>query len=194
LVALSGEVSGPGDFKTLELAGAPLIIIRGRDGVVRGFRNSCAHRGAQVLSDSEGCGVRRIPCPSHGSTYDTEGNLVGVPFRQGSQLLIPGFQGSRRSRWTSGGVWFSKWSHPMSSMTSTSSWATSDRSWRNSVRARFEAAQPNSIQLKTNWKLAVDTFGENYNSPYGHTDTLMRVIVHGPRQVRGHLAGVIRSR
>jgi phenylpropionate dioxygenase-like ring-hydroxylating dioxygenase large terminal subunit len=42
--------------------------------------------------------------------------------------------------------------------------------------AHFVASEPDSAHLKTNWKLAVDTFGESYHFPYVHTDTLMPIV------------------
>ena len=78
-VALSCDVREPGDYDCVEIAGRPIIVVRGDDGVVRSFLNVCRHRGAQV---AEGCGrTRRFTCPYHAWVYDTRGSLVGVPGR-----------------------------------------------------------------------------------------------------------------
>lgn len=77
MVALSCDVRQPGDYDSLEIAGRPILVARGDDGVVRTFLNICRHRGAPV---AEGCGhARRFTCPYHAWVYDTRGALVGVP-------------------------------------------------------------------------------------------------------------------
>ena len=79
LLAASCEVAGTGDKKAIEIAGVPVVLVRGRDGVARAFLNVCTHRGAIV---SDGCGAAaRLVCPYHGWTFDDRGALVGVPLR-----------------------------------------------------------------------------------------------------------------
>ena len=52
--------------------------MRGDDGVVRAFYNSCRHRGAPVVRGD--CGsARLLSCQFHGWTYDLRGDLVRVP-------------------------------------------------------------------------------------------------------------------
>jgi len=81
LVALSVDVAGPGDFSTLSIAGRPILVIRGDDGVVRTFLNVCRHRGAQVANECFGSG-RRLTCPYHFWVYDSQGALVGNTARE----------------------------------------------------------------------------------------------------------------
>ena len=77
MLAASCELPKGGDYKSIEAAGVPVLIARGQDGTVRAFLNSCAHRGAQLVTES--CGnARRLVCPYHAWTYDLEGKLVGV--------------------------------------------------------------------------------------------------------------------
>ncbi|MEM9033058.1 MAG: aromatic ring-hydroxylating dioxygenase subunit alpha [Actinomycetota bacterium] len=81
LVALACEVREPGDYVAYDLAGRPLLVVRGADGVVRTFLNVCRHRGPKVAD--EVCGTtRRLTCPYHRWSYDTTGRLVGVPDRE----------------------------------------------------------------------------------------------------------------
>src|SRR5215470_17031301 len=39
-----------GSHVAREAAGTPLVVVRGPDGTVRGFRNACRHRGMQVAN------------------------------------------------------------------------------------------------------------------------------------------------
>jgi len=77
VLALSAELDGAGAYKAIVAAGVPVLITRGSDGEVRAFVNSCAHRGAQIVTDESGR-ARRIVCPYHAWTYDENGALVGI--------------------------------------------------------------------------------------------------------------------
>jgi phenylpropionate dioxygenase-like ring-hydroxylating dioxygenase large terminal subunit len=76
-LALSCELREPGAYKALDAVGVPVLIVRGDDGVVRAFVNSCRHRGSLVVGD--GCGTaRRFTCPYHAWSYDRSGCLAGI--------------------------------------------------------------------------------------------------------------------
>ncbi|HEX2691160.1 MAG TPA: aromatic ring-hydroxylating dioxygenase subunit alpha [Kofleriaceae bacterium] len=78
LVGRTTQVAEPGAFVTSEVAGEPVVVVRGNDGVLRGFFNVCRHHAAAVMT--EPCGkVDRLRCPYHGWTYDLTGTLRGVP-------------------------------------------------------------------------------------------------------------------
>jgi phenylpropionate dioxygenase-like ring-hydroxylating dioxygenase large terminal subunit len=76
MVALSCDVSGPGEFSALTIAGRPILVVRGEDGNARVFLNVCRHRGAKVTPDCFGS-ARRFTCPYHFWVYDSAGTLVG---------------------------------------------------------------------------------------------------------------------
>ncbi len=72
------ELAEPGSYRLFTRSGAPILIVRGQDGVVRAFYNSCRHRGAPVVRDD--CGVaKRLTCQYHSWSYDTQGELRAVP-------------------------------------------------------------------------------------------------------------------
>lgn len=85
-VARVEEIAKPGDFKVKKLAFADtsVILVRGKDGTVRGFHNTCSHRGNKVIVETgdETFGSSRaavMTCRFHGWVYDAKGALVGVP-------------------------------------------------------------------------------------------------------------------
>jgi phenylpropionate dioxygenase-like ring-hydroxylating dioxygenase large terminal subunit len=77
LLAFTGELRQPGRYKAMKVVGVPVVMIRGRDGVVRAFMNACRHRGARVMDEGTGKCVRMV-CPYHAWTYDDRGALVKV--------------------------------------------------------------------------------------------------------------------
>lgn len=77
MLATSAELPNPGDYKATEAAGVPVLITRDTEGDIRAFVNSCAHRGAQVMT--EGCGnAKRFTCPYHAWSYNHAGELTNI--------------------------------------------------------------------------------------------------------------------
>ena len=72
------QVSGPGDLITATIARNPIIVIRGKDGVLRAFHNVCRHRGGP-LATRNGNSPHVLQCHYHGWTYLHDGSLRGVP-------------------------------------------------------------------------------------------------------------------
>ena len=81
------EVENPGDYRRRTVAGRPLFFVRGRDGQVRVFLNSCPHRGALVCRRDTG-NAEVLQCFYHAWTFNTNGELVGLP---GEAAYGPGF-------------------------------------------------------------------------------------------------------
>jgi len=72
------QVSQPGEYVTSEIAGEPIVIVRGSDNVLRGFYNVCRHHAAAVMAEPHGK-VSQLRCPYHGWTYSLAGELKGTP-------------------------------------------------------------------------------------------------------------------
>jgi phenylpropionate dioxygenase-like ring-hydroxylating dioxygenase large terminal subunit len=89
---LSCELPRPGDYRADDLAGMPILVVRGRDGGLRAFLNVCRHRGAKVATGT-GSGKRLFVCPYHAWTYDLEGRLMRVAPAEG----FPGIDCADRS-------------------------------------------------------------------------------------------------
>ena len=61
---------------------APILLIRGDDGVVRAFYNTCRHRGAPLVRTATGRAGALLTCGYHGWSYDRQGRLRGVTERR----------------------------------------------------------------------------------------------------------------
>jgi choline monooxygenase len=72
------QVCEPGQYVTGEIAGEPVVVVRGSDEVLRGFFNVCRHHAAAVMTAVEGK-ANQLRCPYHGWTYSLEGELKGTP-------------------------------------------------------------------------------------------------------------------
>lgn len=82
----------PGQFLHVDVAGESVLLVRTRDGDLRGFYNVCRHRGCRLLPDDppatpDGDTPRAtgrfrgaVVCPYHGWTYGLDGRLRNAPF------------------------------------------------------------------------------------------------------------------
>lgn len=77
-VGTADEVSEPGDYVPVELAGQPLILLRNQGGELTALSNMCAHRGTLIV-DGPGS-AKRFQCPYHAWTYADDGRLLSVPY------------------------------------------------------------------------------------------------------------------
>lgn len=85
----------PGQYFLAPIAGENIIIVRGNDGVLRGFFNVCRHRGSTLVEEDGGT-MARFQCPYHAWVYDLEGRLkqprhteLLVDFDPGEWGLVP---------------------------------------------------------------------------------------------------------
>lgn len=72
------DVANPGDYLTMDVVGERALIVRGKDGVVRGFHNICRHRGSRVVAEDHGNCRNALVCPFHGWVYNLDGTLRGA--------------------------------------------------------------------------------------------------------------------
>lgn len=77
MLAFSCEIPEPGHYKTMDVAGVPVLLSRGADHKVRALLNICSHRGAQLVPRPLGKAGRFV-CRYHGWSYATDGRLTEV--------------------------------------------------------------------------------------------------------------------
>src|SRR5215210_1037359 len=80
VVAHHSELREAGSFLTRNVLGTSLLLVRQEDRSVKAFVNMCRHRGGVV--EPEPAGTKRVfMCSYHGWTYDRDGGLRNVPFK-----------------------------------------------------------------------------------------------------------------
>lgn len=78
VACLSGDIENPGDFFTFDDSGAPILVVRSKDGAARAFLNICPHRGARLVRQEKGRAAR-FTCWFHGWTFTNDGRLLAAP-------------------------------------------------------------------------------------------------------------------
>lgn len=84
LVAHVSQLRGIGDHVVANLAGLPVIAVRGADGTVRVMHNVCRHR-AGPIAQCDGLAAKALRCRYHGWTYTLEGQLRSAPEMKDAQ-------------------------------------------------------------------------------------------------------------
>ena len=69
------QLTKTGSYVTLKVGAYEVIVVRGKDGEIRAFHNSCRHRGSLICKAREGH-VARLVCPYHQWTYELDGKLI----------------------------------------------------------------------------------------------------------------------
>jgi phenylpropionate dioxygenase-like ring-hydroxylating dioxygenase large terminal subunit len=173
LVGYASELPGPGAYCTKTVMGRAILLTRLSDGSVKAFDNVCLHRQSQIVS---GCGTaRRFACPYHAWTYDLEGNLVGVPGKEGFPETI-----SRSTRLTelpateyAGFLWLALDSHARLDVAAhLGPLADELESWGI---GHWSPLGEKVLDSPINWKLALDTFAENYHFATVHKNTFATI-------------------
>jgi len=77
--ARSADMAKPGQFRKVQVGRESVLVVRGRDDILRAFLNVCRHRGAQLCTEPEGQVRRNLRCPYHAWTYALDGKLVAAP-------------------------------------------------------------------------------------------------------------------
>ena len=80
IVCHGSDVPNAGDWRTVDLLGESIVVVRGDDGAVRAFANVCRHRGMRIVDGAGGC-AKKLVCPYHAWVYELDGRLSGVPMR-----------------------------------------------------------------------------------------------------------------
>ncbi len=178
LVGMTADWPNPGDYRTDDYAGVPMLIVRGRDGVLRAFLNVCRHRGAKVATGHGKAGV--FSCPYHAWTYDLEGRIRGIP----EERSFPGVRTERPSLRALplcekyGMVWV------MPEPAADASTTFDVDPWLGGLAPELASYGFDSyhfwdrrtVDETMNWKILVDTFHESYHIGFLHRDSLTTIL------------------
>jgi phenylpropionate dioxygenase-like ring-hydroxylating dioxygenase large terminal subunit len=172
-IGVGADVPEPGDAVPLDFLGQPLLLLRDDKGKVRVFYNICRHRG-MILVEAPRRIEGAIRCPYHSWCYAKDGRLVATPHVGGpGQNAHPDIDRAKlglievRSH-----VWrdivfvnLSGDTEPFEEMHSEllARWAEFDQPlYHGGPDSAF------TLDVETNWKLAVENYCESYHLPWVH--------------------------
>jgi Rieske 2Fe-2S family protein len=165
----SGALDTAGARAAVAVADDQLVLVRGADGVLRGFFNACRHRAHELMPCGTADDQSSIQCPYHGWRYGLDGALLSTPhfeappdFDRGRHGLTP--------------VAVEEWH----------GWAMVDVSGRapplhrfvDGLEARIAPYEParltvggtHDYEVAANWKLIVENYHECFHCPRIHPE------------------------
>ena len=159
----------PGDYLTMEIAGEPVIILRDRDGGLRGLSNVCRHRMSTLL---EGRGnVRSIVCRYHAWTYNLDGSLRGAPAMAQNESFCRDEIRLPQVRVENWRGWIMVTLDP-NAPPPAETLAGVDRLVGHLPMETYTEVFREEFEWATNWKVLAENFMESYHLPVCHEGTI----------------------
>ena len=162
LVGREEQIPKTGDYLTRTVGSEDIILLRDKQGEVRGLQNVCRHRGTQLLEAPCGTGLRSIVCPYHAWTYGLDGQLQGAGhmqsvqgFRKEDNALFPVHVES-----AAGFLWANL--DPNAAPLRSQLGPFLDRIARFPL-AQLRAGPTHTYTIEANWKLLVENYSECYH-------------------------------
>ncbi|MEL6645025.1 MAG: aromatic ring-hydroxylating dioxygenase subunit alpha [Pseudomonadota bacterium] len=172
-LTVGARLPEPGDAVPVTFLGLPLVAVRGKDGGIRVFQNTCRHRG-MILVEKPGKVGNVIRCPYHSWCYSLDGNLVTTPHVGG-----PGQNTHDEiDRATLGLIEIRShvWRDVVFVNVSGTAPAFEDYAadviarWAEFEKPLYHGGPESRFQFDVacNWKLAVENYCESYHLPWVH--------------------------
>lgn len=195
-IGFGKDVPEAGDARPVDFLGMPLLIVRQRDGGIGVFQNTCRHRGMILVAEPTRIrGVLR--CPYHSWCYGLNGELrstphVGGPGQNSHPDLDPAALGLVRVR---SHVWRDVVFVNVDGRAPAFEEVHAEllERWREFDQPLFHGGASSSLKLdvKSNWKLAVENYCESYHLPWVHPglNSYSRLEDHYNIEKLGHFSG-----
>ncbi|HLI66227.1 MAG TPA: aromatic ring-hydroxylating dioxygenase subunit alpha [Caulobacteraceae bacterium] len=166
MVGLEAEFPEAGSHIALTVGRAPILIVRGHDGGLRAFHNTCRHRGSQIVPDGKGASARLV-CPYHRWTYDLTGALVAAS-RMGDEFeACEHGLGQVHLETVAGGVYVCLAEDPPPFETFRT---TLEPMLAPHRLERAKLAHEDRFVERANWKLAMENARECYHCATSHPE------------------------
>ncbi len=168
LLCREEELPRPGSYvvKQVAVLETSVLLVRGDDGAVRAFHNSCRHRGNKVVMGAgQKTGESRgFMCGFHGWTYDLQGKLKHIVDEEdffGLDKCALGLKPIHCDTWR-GFVFINAMDAPRETLLEALG-----EEWIADVGEfpfeAFELVNVYSTNVRCNWKIALDAFQEGYH-------------------------------
>jgi phenylpropionate dioxygenase-like ring-hydroxylating dioxygenase large terminal subunit len=170
-VGITDELPPDGGWVAITVGGLPILLVRDRDGELRGFVNVCRHRAAPLCDEGGSGSGSVIRCPYHAWIYRLDGSLA----KAGGIGTPAGFDvGDHALRSVGVTVW-RRFVFVRAGTGSGPHVATFDPGRLGAALAgaaieELELTMAESDVRTFNWKVLLENYSENYHTPFVHPD------------------------
>ena len=180
LACLSQDLPEPNTAIVFDAAGPSIIVSRDKNGEVNAFLNMCTHRGAKIIEENEpwAGNSKRLSCPFHAWMFNSGGKLVGQPGKEG-------FENCSIGKRDLVAVPCSEYLGMIFVRANPEGDALDEAVVRdflgdfgqvlaNLELWRAEPVKKGILHAESNWKYALDTYGESYHFATLHKTTIAK--------------------
>lgn len=168
LVAHVSQLQAAGDHVVADLAGLPVIAVRGHDAIIRVLHNVCRHR-AGPIARCDGLGAKSLRCAYHGWTYALDGALKSAPEMAGADGFdIAGIRLPQLQVRTWQGLVFACAVASGTPDFDALVEGIDARLGDHATLSKYGRHQRIGYDIACSWKVYVDNFLEGYHLPHVH--------------------------
>jgi choline monooxygenase len=195
VIGVASSIPNPGDARSHNLLGIPLIILRDKKKRIRVFHNVCSHRGFKLLDKS--CTLKNvIRCPYHSWSYDFSGKLLATPHIGGlNKHQSEKFDKTKSNLkevktkvWmdiifvnvNSNEIEFDEYIQPL------------ENRWSKFINSKDQKSLVHSkdygyfnLEVNCNWKFAIENYCESYHLPTIHPELNKISNINGHYHIQG---------
>ncbi|MBZ4319382.1 aromatic ring-hydroxylating oxygenase subunit alpha [Streptomyces huiliensis] len=177
LVCHADQLAEPGDYLSLDIAGEPVVVTRGRDGALNAMSPVCRHRMMPLVGEGAG-NTADFTCPYHLWRYGLDGKLIAATHMRGNTEFDPAtcrLPGFAVEVWH-GFVFVSLAGNPSPLAPELS---VVEREMANYQLDDMVLVSSWTEDWACNWKVAVENGHENYHAIGFHPDTVRPLMTGG---------------
>ena len=172
-IGFTSDVPLPGDVKPITLLGMPLLLVRDHENIIKVFQNTCRHRGMILVQEATSIN-KVVRCPYHSWCYDLNGELqatphVGGPGHNTHECIKPdelGLYAIPSASWL--GVVFVNISGNAPPFDQYNAQLDERLHEFSELPLTGDPVSRFTLDVRTNWKLAVENYCESYHLPWIH--------------------------
>ena len=194
IVGHTSMLEKPGSHFTHDHLGKPLLIVRGKDQIIRAFLNVCRHRGMRLVADEAISKTPVFVCPYHHWTYGLDGTLKNTPLKDGFEGVDLSCRNLKSVQCAEHGgfIWVQlDDSVPMELPDFLGT--ISDDLDSFAVAEQVTYRRDTSLK-KANWKLIIEAFQDGYHVVRLHNKTVGQFFIDGQtanERVGKHIRAIV---
>ena len=174
-IGFGKDIPNTGDIKPMSFVDMPLLMARDENNNINVFQNTCRHRGMILIEEPKNLSGL-ITCPYHSWCYNLKGELCATPMVGGTDINTHeaiknyelGLFKIKSAVWQD--IIFVNISNNAQEFTDYA--AKTIERWSEFDKPIYHGGETSSftLNLDTNWKLAVENYCESYHLPWVHPE------------------------
>ena len=174
-IGFGKDIPEEGDAKPINFVDMPILMVRDKNGEINVFQNTCRHRGMILVEEPTNI-TGMIRCPYHSWSYSLNGDLCATPMVGGTGIHTHeainhdelGLFKIRSAVWQD--IVFVNISNNAQEFRDYA--AKTIERWSEFEKPLYHGGDSSSftLNLNTNWKLAVENYCESYHLPWIHPE------------------------